>query len=171
MVVEWIKKRDNTLQAFEVAKIEKAIHGAMQEVGHGTQSDAKVLARLVHAKLDQHLINNPDYVWTVEEVQDTVEEVLMGSDFHDVAKAYILYRAQRSAERKRNIFKKRLNIKPYEYPELLDYVDAIRHSYWIHTEFNFAGDVQHFNVDVNDVEKSAIKNTMLAIAQIEVAVK
>ena len=36
-----------------------------------------------------------------------------------------------------NIFKKRENILPYEYPELLDYKDAIRHSYWIDTEFNF----------------------------------
>jgi ribonucleoside-diphosphate reductase beta chain len=95
----------------------------------------------------------------------------MSSDFHDVAKSYILYRAKRNQQRKKNIFKRRLNLKPYEYPELLKYVDAIRHSYWIHTEFNFTGDVQHFNVDVNDTEKSAIKNTMLAIAQIEVAVK
>ena len=35
-----------------------------------------------------------------------------------------------------NIFEKRINLKPYEYPQLNDYVDAIRHSYWIHTEFN-----------------------------------
>lgn len=62
-------------------------------------------------------------------------------------------------------------MKPYEYPELLQYVDAVRHSYWIHTEFNFTSDIQNFNVDINEVEKNAIKNTMLAIAQIEVAVK
>jgi ribonucleoside-diphosphate reductase beta chain len=100
-----------------------------------------------------------------------VEEELMRSDFHEVAKAYILYRAQRIAERKRNLFKKRVNLKPYEYPELLQYVDAIRHSYWIHTEFNFTGDVQHFNVNISDKERNAIQNTMLAIAQIEVSVK
>jgi ribonucleoside-diphosphate reductase beta chain len=41
----------------------------------------------------------------------------------------------------------------------------------VHTEFNFTGDVQNFHVDVNDVERNAIKNTMLAIGQIEVAVK
>ena len=62
-------------------------------------------------------------------------------------------------------------MKPYEYPELLQYVDAVRHSYRIHTEFNFTSDIQNFNVDITDVEKSAIKNTMLAIAQIEVSVK
>jgi ribonucleoside-diphosphate reductase beta chain len=71
----------------------------------------------------------------------------------------------------RDLFAKRFNLKPYEYPELLEYVDAIRHSYWIHTEFNFTGDVQDFKVGIDDAERSAIKNAMLAISQIEVAVK
>ena len=62
-------------------------------------------------------------------------------------------------------------MKPYEYPELLEYVDAIRHSYWIHTEFNFTSDVQDFKVNVTDADRNALKNTMLAIAQIEVSVK
>jgi ribonucleoside-diphosphate reductase beta chain len=114
---------------------------------------------------------DPKFLPSVEDVQDTVEEELMSSNFHEVAKSYIIYREKRTQERKKDIFKKRLNLKPYEYPELLEYVDAIRHSYWIHTEFNFTGDVQHFNVSVNDAERMAIKRTMLAIAQIEVAVK
>tara|TARA_Y100001934_G_C12293281_1_gene746008 strand:- start:699 stop:1610 length:912 start_codon:yes stop_codon:yes gene_type:complete len=50
-------------------------------------------------------------------------------------------------------------------------VPAIRHSYWIHTEFNFTSDIQDFKAGLSDVERSAIKNTMLAISQIEVAVK
>ena len=43
-----------------------------------------------------------------------------------------------------NIFEKRVNILPYEYPSLLAYKDAIRHSYWIHTEFNFTTDIDDF---------------------------
>ncbi len=89
----------------------------------------------------------------------------------EVAKAYILYRQERNKERQKDIFKKRLSLKPYEYPELYEYVSAIRHSYWIHTEFNFVGDVQDFMVNVDEKERNVIKNTMLAIAQIEVAVK
>jgi ribonucleoside-diphosphate reductase beta chain len=50
-------------------------------------------------------------------------------------------------------------------------VNAIRHSYWIHTEFNFVGDVQNFKVNVTEAERNVIRNAMLAIAQIEVAVK
>ena len=95
----------------------------------------------------------------------------MDSPFQDVAKAYILYRNEQTRIRKGNIFEKRLNLKPYDYPALTDYVDAIRHSYWIHTEFNYTSDIQDFKATLSEVEKSAIKNTMLAISQIEVAVK
>jgi ribonucleoside-diphosphate reductase beta chain len=70
-----------------------------------------------------------------------------------------------------SIFDKRINIMPYEYPELLKYKDAIRHSYWIDTEYNFTTDISDYYVKTTDVEKDVIKKTMLAIAQIEVNVK
>jgi ribonucleoside-diphosphate reductase beta chain len=70
-----------------------------------------------------------------------------------------------------NIFSERKNLKPYEYNNLLEYKDAIRQSYWVHDEFNFSGDVQDFKVNTTPVEKSVIRKTMLAIAQIEVQVK
>ena len=95
----------------------------------------------------------------------------MASPFKEAAKAYILYREKRSAMRRRDIFKKRTNLKPYEYPELYEYVSAIRHSYWIHTEFNYLSDIQDFKTRVTPVERQAIQHSMLAIAQIEVAVK
>ena len=70
-----------------------------------------------------------------------------------------------------SIFEERTNLKPYEYGDFLDFKDAIRNSYWVHTEFNFSGDVQDFKVNTSDVEKSVIRKTMLAISQIEVSVK
>ena len=63
---------------------------------------------------------------------------------------------------KNNIFEKRVNILPYKYPQLLDYKDAIRHSYWIDTEFNFTEDIQDFKVNLNDKERDIIKKTMLS---------
>ena len=71
----------------------------------------------------------------------------------------------------KDIFKPRVNILPYEYPQLLAYKDAIRHSYWIDTEFNFTEDIPDFKVTISKEEKDVIKKTMLAIAQIEVNVK
>jgi len=70
-----------------------------------------------------------------------------------------------------DLFAERTSLKPYEYNDFLDYKDAIRNSYWVHTEFNFSGDVQDFKVSTTDTEKSIIKKTMLAISQIEVSVK
>ena len=70
-----------------------------------------------------------------------------------------------------NVFKKRVNLKPYEYPEILEYVDAVRHSYWVHTEFNYSADIQDLKVNLSAEEADIVKRAMLAIAQIEVSVK
>lgn len=70
-----------------------------------------------------------------------------------------------------NIFDKKVAFRPYDYPQLMVFKDAIRHSYWIHTEFNISSDVQDFKVGVSPAERTAISRTMLAISQIEVSVK
>ena len=124
---------------------------------------------LVDKVIDE--LKNSQETITVEDVQDTVENVLLHSDYKATAKAYILYRDERRRGRQSNIFEPRINLKPYEYPQLIEYQHAIQHSYWLHTEFNYTADIQNFNVDVSDKERNAIKNAMLAIAQVEVAVK
>jgi ribonucleoside-diphosphate reductase beta chain len=70
-----------------------------------------------------------------------------------------------------NIFEKRLAFKPFEYPELIQFKEAVQHSYWLVSEWNFVSDVQDFNTRLTEVERSAVKNTLLAISQIEVSVK
>lgn len=171
MEVTHIRKRDFSLREFRLDKITAAVLKAMQAVGNGTEEDARNVALEVYKQLSQLKDRDNDYIPTVEEVQDWVERGLMMTGFHDVAKAYILYRNQQAEMRKPDIFEKRINLKPYEYPHLYEYVPAIRHSYWIHTEFNFTSDIQDFKSGLTDVERSAIKNCMLAISQIEVAVK
>jgi ribonucleoside-diphosphate reductase beta chain len=166
-----IIKRDYTTSAFEIEKITDAIEKAMLSVNNGTRNDAIAISKIVNGALLERKLMEPNYIPTVEQVQDIVEDKLMDSPFHDVAKAYILYREEQARLRKTNIFEKRVNLKPYEYPKLYEYVDAIRHSYWIHTEFNYTSDIQDFKTSLNDIERHAIKNTMLAISQIEVAVK
>lgn len=69
------------------------------------------------------------------------------------------------------IFDKRIAFKPFEYPDIIEYKDAINHSYWLVSEWNFLSDIQDFNVKLDEVERNAIKNTLLAISQIEVSVK
>ncbi len=171
MEITEIIKRDYETSEFVLEKITNAIEKAMISVDHGTKKDAIAISKIVIGALLERKYKDPKYIPTVEQVQDIVEIKLMQSEFQDVAKAYILYRNEQARSRKTNIFEKRIHLKPYEYPELYEYVDAIRHSYWIHTEFNYTSDIQDFKTRLSNSERNAIKNTMLAISQIEVAVK
>ncbi len=173
------------MQDFSLDKITQAIFKAMQETTPETEfAEAAKVAELTNEKIVSMCVQastaTPDDPMSkqcidgypaVEEIQDLVEQSLMELGYYETAKAYIIYRNERKKMRERDLFRKRANLKPYEYPELYEYVNAIRHSYWIHTEFKYTSDVQDFHVNVDDVERSAIKNSMLAIAQIEVAVK
>jgi len=171
MQITHIIKRDNEITTFSLDNITKAIEKAMISVGQGSREDAVAISQIVLGVLLDRKLKYFSYTPTVEQVQDIVEDKLMDSPFRLVAKAYILYRDEQARNRKSDIFEKRINLKPYEYPELNEYVDAIRHSYWIHTEFNFTSDIQDYKTALTEPERNAIKNTMLAISQIEVAVK
>lgn len=184
MEISSIRKRDGSVQPFNIAKVENAILKALTETKEGTEADAKKVAELVHQKTismcaqaatapsnDPVSLKCVDGYPAVEEVQDLVEQSLMELGYFETAKAYIIYRNARKKLRERDIFSKRTNLKPYEYPELHEYVNSIRHSYWIHTEFNYTSDINDFHVNVSPSERNALRNAMLAIAQIEVAVK
>lgn len=162
-----ITKRDGSVVAFDESKITRAIEKAGKQTGEFSLEEAERLTEDVLFLIEE--AKDPNL--TVEKVQDLVEEALLGSEYKQTAKAYILYREKRNQARKPDLFAFRLNLKPYEYPELLEYKEAIQHSYWLHTEFNYTSDIHDFKVNVNDAERNAIKNAMLAIAQVEVAVK
>lgn len=70
-----------------------------------------------------------------------------------------------------SVFTPRKSYKPFEYPEAINYANAISHSYWLVSEWNFLADVDDFRVRLTPAERSAVKNALLAISQIEVAVK
>lgn len=161
-----IIKRDGTKVDFNKDKITQAIRKAGEETGEFGGDEA---IKLTHDVME--LLKEDDDNLTVEHVQDVVERALLESSYKTTAKAYIIYRDRRKQARKPDIFKHRLNLKPYEYPQLIEYKEAIQHSYWLHTEFNYTSDIQDFKVNVTEAERNAIKNAMLAIAQVEVAVK
>jgi ribonucleoside-diphosphate reductase beta chain len=170
-IVGNVLKRDGSKVAFDIDKIVSAIMGAMSEAEEGTKEDARGVAESVLMELARIKNRYATFVPSVEGIQDHVEKELIKANYAATAKAYILYRHRQAELRERSLFRPRQNLKPYEYPELAEYVDAIRHSYWIHTEFNYTSDINDYKANITDVERSAIKNSMLAIAQIEVAVK
>lgn len=70
-----------------------------------------------------------------------------------------------------SIFDRRITFKPYEYPDIEKWKEAVQHSYWLVSEWNFTADTQDFHVNLTEIERNAIKNTLLAISQIEISVK
>src|SRR5699024_5520607 len=164
-MAEVIKKRNGEVVEFDANKITQAIAKAGEETGEFGGKEPLTLTDEVLYEIDELS------ELTVENVQDAVEAVLLESEYKETAKAYIIYRELRSRDRRPDIFKRRLNLKPYEYPQLIEYQHAIQHSYWLHTEFNYTSDIHDFHSGISDVERNAIKNAMLAIAQVEVAVK
>jgi ribonucleoside-diphosphate reductase beta chain len=157
MHIETIFKRSHSKMPFQIEKITEAVLRAMVSVENGTPQDAEGIAKQVNKDLIERKKKIPNYVPNVEEIQDLVEQTLMKSKFLDVAKAYILYRNIQTKKRQRNIFERRMTLKPFEYPELYEYVPAIRHSYWIHTEFNFTSDIQDFKTHLSLIEKMRLK--------------
>lgn len=73
----------------------------------------------------------------------------------------------------RNIFSFRKEAKPYEYPEIMQYREAIRKSRWDVEEFKTAleADAFAFNNKLTKKEQEVIKRALLAICQVEVSVK
>ena len=160
----FVIKRSGEKVIFQEEKIKRAVMKAMESIGSVDEEMAEKIARITRKSLFR---DDKDKVPHVDEVHDMVENKLMDNGLNDVAREYIIYRSKHRP----NIFSKRVNLKPYEYPELVEYVDAIRHSYWVHTEFNFTSDIQDFKVHLNEAEQTAVQRAMLAISQIEIAVK
>ena len=162
-----VEKRNGETELFTSDKIFNAILKAMGNVGQVDEKKARELTKKAVDRILTDISDIPESILKVDFIHDTVEDVLMNTKLNDVAKSYILHRDKN----KPNIFRKRVNLKPYEYPDLEEYVDAIRHSYWVHTEFNYTSDIQDIKVNLTEKERSAVTRAMLAISQIEVAVK
>ena len=96
-----IKKRDGRTVPFDKNKIEAAIEKSFMASGsQKTLETAQELTAQVVAEIsnDESLPSVP----TVEQIQDTVERILIEKGFVRSAKAYILYRAERNRVREMN---------------------------------------------------------------------
>lgn len=99
MTITSIKKRDGRLVPFHIAKVTEAITKAFDATS--TRYSAEQIAELskeVENKLVKTGLEQP----SVEQVQDVVEQVLIEAGHVRTAKAYILYRAERTREREMN---------------------------------------------------------------------
>ena len=94
-----VVKRDNSVAEFDIKKISEAIIKAFEATEKQYNSSViDLLALKVTADFEPKI---KDGLIAVEDIQDSVEEVLSQAGYADVAKAYILYRKQR--EKLRNM--------------------------------------------------------------------
>lgn len=88
-----VKKRDGRIVPFDEERIVNAIFKAARAVGGNDYERARFLARKVVENLERKF---PVAIPGVEDVQDEVEKVLIENGHSKTAKAYILYRQQRT---------------------------------------------------------------------------
>ena len=93
----FVIKRDGRNQKFNNEKVVNAIQSAFKQI------DGEITKQAIDkSKGIAKYIESLNKTMTVEEIQDIVENKLMASSRKDVAKAYILYRQERTNERERN---------------------------------------------------------------------
>jgi uridine kinase len=93
-----VSKRSGAVVPFTPERITNAIYRAAVAVGGRDRETAEKLSDQVVKLLEQNMV--PGHIPGIEEIQDTVEKVLIENGHAKVAKAYILYRDERARHRK-----------------------------------------------------------------------
>jgi len=98
-MIQSIIKRDGRVVLYDQNKIASAILRSLEVSHEGNAADAARVANDVQRELENRFHTEaPD----IEVIQDTVERQLMNHGFNAAAKAYILYRANRTRAREAN---------------------------------------------------------------------
>ena len=95
-MIQSIIKRDGRIVLYDQNKIAAAILKALEVSGDGNAADAVRVANEVQRELEALFSKESP---NIEVIQDTVERQLMNHGFNSAAKAYILYRANRTRAR------------------------------------------------------------------------
>ena len=98
-MIQSIIKRDGRVVLYDQNKIAAAILRSMEASHDGNAADAARVANDVQRDLEGQFHNTSP---NIEAIQDSVERQLMNHGFNAAAKAYILYRANRTRAREAN---------------------------------------------------------------------
>lgn len=161
MITTTVTKKDGTTQTWEPSKILTAINKA------STNSKESISSTVAEQIIDYVADKLPSSVVSVTDIHKLVENALMHYELFDTAREYISYRQAT----KPDIFRKRTQYKPFEYPEFAEFRLAILNNFWLHTHYNYNSDIQDLLVNMPPIDAQIAKRAILAISQIEVKVK
>lgn len=112
---KYIIKRDKQIEDFDANKIFVAISKAMKDADEYDEKSCRYITEKLTEK-----ITSSDYNYSVEEIQDMVENELMSSGELQTAKKYILYRNKRTEMRNKSWIKSALQISTFTDKYLAD---------------------------------------------------
>jgi len=161
-----VKKRDNTLEEFNIAKIGSAIERAfMAEHKFFNKDIVQMLALRVTADFNAKI---KDETINIEDIQDSVEVVLIQAGYVDVARSYIIYRKQHQQLREikatnldyRNVIDNYLKINDWRVKEnstvtysvgglILSNSGAVTANYWLSEIYDPEIASAHRNADIH----------------------
>ena len=161
-----IRKRDGTLQEFDLKKIENAISRAFAAEHKFFNEDIiQMLALRVTADFNKKIV---DGIVSIEDIQDSVEVVLVQAGYVDVARSYIIYRKQHQAMRDiknttvdyKNIIDNYLKINDWRVKEnstvtysvgglILSNSGAVTANYWLSEVYDKEIADAHKNADIH----------------------
>lgn len=161
-----VVKRDGKIASFDLSKISAAITQAFEACNKQYNSNViDFLALKVTAEFEPKIEN---MAISVEDIQDSVESVLIKAGYDDVAKAYIIYRRQREKIRNltatmvdyKAIIDNYLNINDWRVKEnstvtysvgglILSNSGAITANYWLSEIYDDEIGNAHRNADIH----------------------
>ncbi|MEG0978125.1 MAG: ribonucleoside triphosphate reductase [Bacilli bacterium] len=161
-----VKKRDDQIVNFELSKIEQVITKAFDACHITTNEDiVSTLALKVTADFNEKI---KDDIISVEDIQDSVETILIQSNYVQVAKAYIIYRKQHETLRHikatnidyKNIVDSYLKVKDWRVKEnstvtysvgglILSNSGAVTANYWLSEVYDQEIEEAHRNADIH----------------------
>ncbi len=174
-MISKIIKRDGRVVTFDGNKITNAILKAAESVGYNDLAAINYLTGQVIQRLDELY---PGQDVTVENVQDVVEHILMEKGHHQVAKAYILFRDERSSIRSGKVklmdivakilvetHKENANISNSPSAKMLQIASAAAKFYYLNRVISkeFAQLHEHGDIHIHDLDFYGITLTCVQI--------
>ena len=161
-----IRKRDESLEDFDLKKIENAIERAFMAEHKFYNSDIiEMLALRVTADFNKKVVNE---IVAIEDIQDSVEVVLIQAGYIDVARSYMIYRKQHENLRQikstsldyKNVINNYLKINDWRVKEnstvtysvgglILSNSGAVTANYWLSEIYDKEIADAHRNADIH----------------------
>ncbi len=176
---QWVcRKRNGTLVPFDTARIAMALgrcfRNSVPPEGPLPSDQREALVAEVTASVVEALRAEGRQEFGVEDVQNRVLQQLWGRGFFFHATEYQNYREAHRKVREAEtapVFIPRAAVKPFQYPAVEAFKEAMHKSPWTFRTHDPISDVHDFHTELSAQEKTACTRTVLAISHIEVDVK